>query len=143
MRPPELKGIVTSAQVAQTGASIVAAQAPDGALPWPDGHTDAWNHIESAMGLLVAGEREASDRAYSWLRSNQAADGSWRFYDKLTKPQVKRLSDLVAALKATGLDATVRHIAARAGIDRPRALSAEVLDRRPAAVRRGRDPQRR
>jgi hypothetical protein len=35
------------------------------------------------------------------------------------------------------------HIAARAGIDRPRALSAEVLDRRAAAVRRGRDPQRR
>src|SRR3982074_2187304 len=35
------------------------------------------------------------------------------------------------------------HITARAGIDRPRALSAEVLDRRAAAVRRGRDPQRR
>lgn len=77
MRPPELKGVLTSSQVAQTGASIVAAQQPDGALPWPDEHTDAWNHVESAMGLLVSGERVAADHAYSWLRSHQRPDGSW------------------------------------------------------------------
>ncbi len=77
MRLPELPGIVSRAEVAQTGASIVAAQQPDGALPWPDGHTDAWNHIESAMGLLVAGERAAAERAYGWLRRHQRTDGSW------------------------------------------------------------------
>lgn len=80
MRPPKvagLKGIVTRHQVAQTGASIAAAQESDGGLPWPDGHTDAWNHIEAAMGLLVAGERAAADYAYLWLRSQQRPDGSW------------------------------------------------------------------
>jgi hypothetical protein len=77
VRLPELPGIITSAQVAQTGAAIVAAQESTGALPWPDGHTDAWNHTESAMGLLISGEREAADRAYEWLRTHQRADGSW------------------------------------------------------------------
>ncbi len=77
MRLPDLPGIISSAQVAQTGASLVAAQQRDGALPWPDGHTDAWNHVESAMGLLVAGERAAAEHAYAWLRANQRADGSW------------------------------------------------------------------
>ena len=77
MRPPELPGILSRADVAQTGAAIVAAQERDGALPWPDGHTDAWNHIESAMGLLVSGEREAAEHAYAWLRSHQRPDGSW------------------------------------------------------------------
>ena len=77
MRPPELPGILTRAQVAQTGASIKAAQERSGALPWPDGHTDAWNHIESAMGLLTSGEREAAEHAYAWLRGKQRPDGSW------------------------------------------------------------------
>jgi hypothetical protein len=77
VRLPELPGIITSAQVAQTGAAIVAAQESTGALPWPDGHTDAWNHTESAMGLLVSGERQAAERAYEWLRTHQRADGSW------------------------------------------------------------------
>jgi len=77
VRPPELPGILTRAEVAQTGASIKAAQERSGALPWPDGHTDAWNHIESAMGLLTSGEREAAEHAYAWLRGKQRPDGSW------------------------------------------------------------------
>ncbi len=77
MRPPELRGILSRDDVAQTGASIVAAQEASGALPWPDGHTDAWNHTESAMGLLVSGERKAAERAYEWLRKTQRPDGSW------------------------------------------------------------------
>jgi hypothetical protein len=103
MRPPELKGILTRTQVAQTGAAIVAAQEPDGALPWPDGHTDAWNHVESAMGLLVAGERRASERAYAWLRSHQAADGSWAMsYERGAVVNPDRESNQ-AAYVATGV----------------------------------------
>jgi hypothetical protein len=77
VQPPELPGILSRDQVRQTGASLVAAQEPSGAMPWPDGHTDAWNHVEAAMGLLVAGEREAAEHAYAWLRKHQRADGSW------------------------------------------------------------------
>jgi iron uptake system component EfeO len=32
------------------------------------------------------------------LNQHQAEDGSWTFYDKLTKEQVRKLSDVVAAL---------------------------------------------
>jgi len=41
------------------------------------GKTDPWDHIESAMGLSVAGFTEEAERAYSWLVSTQLADGSW------------------------------------------------------------------
>ena len=77
MQTPELPGIITAAQVRATGVSLVAAQEPSGAMPWPDGHTDAWNHIEAAMGLLIAGERAAAERAYGWLRRHQRPEGAW------------------------------------------------------------------
>ncbi len=76
-RLPELPGIITREQVRATGVSLVAAQEPSGAMPWPDGHTDAWNHVEAAMGLLVTGEREAAERAYAWLRRHQRPEGAW------------------------------------------------------------------
>src|SRR5262249_53335897 len=50
---------------------------PSGAIGWPDGHVDAWNHVECAMALSVSGQRDACRRAYDWLRVNQRADGSW------------------------------------------------------------------
>ena len=36
-------------------ASIAAGQQPSGAIGWPDGHVDAWNHVECAMALSVCG----------------------------------------------------------------------------------------
>ncbi len=80
MRPdlPALPGILTAHEVAETAASIVAMQEPDGAVPWTVGeHTDVWNHLESAMALLVGGQTEASDKAFGWALENQRADGSW------------------------------------------------------------------
>ena len=75
---PALDGILTRAQVEQTAASIEAVQEPSGAIPWSRGeHTDVWNHLESAMGLLVGGRREAAERAFAWVRDTQRADGSW------------------------------------------------------------------
>ncbi|MBC6458348.1 prenyltransferase, partial [Actinomadura sp. HBU206391] len=38
---------------------------------------DAWNHIEAAMALGVAGLRAPARRAYEWLRTVQRPDGSW------------------------------------------------------------------
>ncbi len=70
--------MLTSGQVAASAASIVAAQEPDGAIPWSvGGHADVWNHLEAAMALTVAGEHAAAERAFAWVLSGQRPDGSW------------------------------------------------------------------
>ncbi len=75
---PAIGDIPTRAQVEQTAASIVAMQEPSGAIPWTPGeHTDVWNHLESAMALMVGGQREAAERAFAWARASQRPDGSW------------------------------------------------------------------
>jgi hypothetical protein len=75
---PHVPGVLSAAEVAATAASIVAMQEADGAVPWTVGeHVDVWNHIESAMALLVAGEVEAAERAYDWCLRAQRYDGSW------------------------------------------------------------------
>src|SRR5690348_11120259 len=75
---PEVAGNLTAGQVLSTGHAIAAVQQRDGAIGWPDGHVDAWNHVECAMALSVCGLRDASRRAYEWLRASQRPDGSWR-----------------------------------------------------------------
>jgi hypothetical protein len=75
---PEVPGVLTAAQVAETAASIAAMQEPSGAIPWTPGeHTDIWNHVEGAMALLVGGEVEAAERALAWVPTMQRDDGSW------------------------------------------------------------------
>jgi hypothetical protein len=74
---PAVPGILSARDVLATGQSIAAMQQPAGAIGWPDGHTDAWNHVECAMALSVCGLREPARRAFGWLRSSQRADGSW------------------------------------------------------------------
>jgi hypothetical protein len=75
---PAIEEILTRAQVEQTAASIVAMQEPSGAIPWTPGeHTDVWNHVESAMALVVGGQLPAAENAYEWVRTTQRADGSW------------------------------------------------------------------
>lgn len=57
---------------------ILDAQCADGRIPWFDAaHADPWNHIEAAMGLSIAGEIAAAERAYGWLSGTQLDDGSW------------------------------------------------------------------
>ena len=68
---------LSEAEVLATGESIARAQEPSGAIVWPDGHVDAWDHVESAMALSACGLREPARRAYAWLRDTQRADGSW------------------------------------------------------------------
>jgi hypothetical protein len=63
--------------VRATAASIARAQEPSGAIAWPDGHVDAWDHVECAMALSACGLHEPARRAYTWLRAAQRADGSW------------------------------------------------------------------
>ena len=75
---PELPGVLSAAQTAETAAAIAQVQQPDGGIPWAVGeHIDAWNHVEAAMALMLGGEVAAAERAYAWCRSAQRTDGSW------------------------------------------------------------------
>jgi len=75
--PGALGGQGPSAGILQTARSIAATQLPSGAIPWPDGHVDPWDHVECAMALSACGLTEAARRAYQWLSDAQRADGSW------------------------------------------------------------------
>ena len=79
VRPvPEVPGVLPAAAARATGEWIESVQLPSGEIPWfTGGHTDPWDHVESAMGLSVAGRWEAAERAYAFLRDTQRADGSW------------------------------------------------------------------
>jgi hypothetical protein len=74
---PAVPGVLTAGDVLATAEHIASAQEPSGAIGWPDGHTDAWNHIECAMALSVCGLRGPARRAYDWLAATQRPDGSW------------------------------------------------------------------
>jgi MMP endo-(1,4)-3-O-methyl-alpha-D-mannosidase len=63
--------------VLRTARSIAAAQLPGGAIGWPDGHVDPWDHVECAMALSACGLRGPARQAYQWLADTQRADGSW------------------------------------------------------------------
>jgi len=61
-----------------TAAFIAGVQKENGEIPWSaGGKTDPWDHVESAMGLVVAGYYEEARRAYRWLADTQLVDGSW------------------------------------------------------------------
>jgi hypothetical protein len=85
MRPevPSVAGIVTADDLLATARSIAAQQETSGAIPWyapidgVPGHVDAWNHVEAAMALTVAGFADEARRAYEWVRAQQREDGSW------------------------------------------------------------------
>jgi hypothetical protein len=74
---PEVAGILTADQLLATGQSIAADQQPSGAIGWPDGHVDAWNHVECAMALTACGLHAHARLAYAWLAATQQPDGSW------------------------------------------------------------------
>lgn len=64
-------------EVVRTALSIAAIQQDDGGVPWPEGHVDAWNHVECLMAMTVAGLAEPVRRGYAWLARHQREDGSW------------------------------------------------------------------
>ncbi|MEJ2039100.1 MAG: phenyltransferase domain-containing protein [Desulfosarcinaceae bacterium] len=57
---------------------IRRTQEPCGAIPWwPGDKTDPWDHVESAMGLVIGGAFAEARRAFEWLARTQQPDGSW------------------------------------------------------------------
>ena len=84
---------------------ILSQQQEDGAIPWFAGHyADPWDHVEAAMGLSIAGEREAAEKAYQWLAERQLSDGSWwaAYRDGAVDNRERRESNFVAYV-ATGI----------------------------------------
>ena len=84
---------------------ILARQRADGAIPWFDGgYADPWDHVEAAMGLSIAGEFAAAERAYRWLADSQLDDGSWwaAYKDGAVHNGERRESNFVAYF-ATGI----------------------------------------
>jgi hypothetical protein len=79
--------VLSPAEMLATAQFIAGLQEPSGAIAWPDGHVDAWDHIECAMALSVCGQldparldttlRDRARAAYGWLCDTQRADGSW------------------------------------------------------------------
>lgn len=58
--------------------SILEVQERDGAIPWfAEGPWDAWNHAECLMALMIAGELEAAERGFDYLRRAQQPSGAW------------------------------------------------------------------
>ena len=84
---------------------LLASQRENGEISWFDGgHTDPWNHTEAAMGLSIAGELIAAERAYDWLASEQLEDGSWwASYVNGTPANVTRRETNYVAYIATGV----------------------------------------
>ena len=85
---------------------LLASQRPDGEIPWFDGgHTDPWDHTEAAMGLSVAGELGAAERAYGWLAEQQLDDGSWWacYRGRHPDPAIDRRETNYIAYVATGV----------------------------------------
>ena len=74
---PSVAGVLSEQEILATGATIAGGQEASGAIGWPDGHIDAWNHVECAMALSVCGLQGPARLAYEWLRSTQRDDGSW------------------------------------------------------------------
>jgi hypothetical protein len=57
---------------------ILELQDADGRIRWIDGGLwDPWNHVESALGLVAAGELDAAARALDHLAETQRSDGAW------------------------------------------------------------------
>ncbi len=73
-----MKAAPLPVDVGATAAFIGSVQKPTGEIPWSiGGKTDPWDHVESAMGLDVAGNWAAAERAYRWSARTQLPDGSW------------------------------------------------------------------
>ena len=68
----------TATDIDLMASFIAGLQKETGEIPWSEGgKTDPWDHVESAMGLAVAGYLEEARRAYLWLADTQLGDGSW------------------------------------------------------------------
>ena len=99
------KGRYPKALLQPTVDYILQQQFADGCIPWYRGDkADPWDHTEAAMGLSIAGEFRAAEKAYQWLADRQLNDGSWWNHYLNNRPvcKEKRETNFVAYV-ATGI----------------------------------------
>ena len=78
---PEIPGVVTRAQLAETIDAITSVQLPNGNVPWTPGqHTDPWNMVEALMAMTLGGRVAEARAGFEWLEGKQRADGAWHAY---------------------------------------------------------------
>ncbi len=78
--------IFDAIDVRSMAEAICSLQKPNGEIPWSaDGKTDPWDHVESAMGLAVAGYLKEARDAFAWIAFTQNPDGS--FFDSYKNGQ--------------------------------------------------------
>ncbi|UCD85607.1 MAG: phenyltransferase domain-containing protein [Deltaproteobacteria bacterium] len=83
---------------------IAGLQKNDGEIPWSEGgKTDPWDHVESAMGLGVAGYLKEVERAYEWMSRTQLKDGSWWAYYRDGVPEDKTKDTNFSSYIAVGV----------------------------------------
>lgn len=79
-------------------------QLSSGAIPWYEGGmTDAWDHVECAIALDLAGRFAEASRAYDWLRDRQNPDGSWYYHYLNEEPQDLTKDTNFSSYIATGI----------------------------------------
>ncbi len=101
---PDLPGLLTSSQLAETAQSIAEQQQGNGMILWSTGgHCDPWNHVEAAMALGTCGRYQEMERAYDWLAETQLGDGSWFNYYLAHSVKDPRLDTNVVAYVAAGI----------------------------------------
>ena len=62
-----------------TADFIAGLQKPSGEIPWSKGgKTDPWDHVESAMGLAVAGRLAEAKKAYGDRKSTRLNSSHYR-----------------------------------------------------------------
>lgn len=96
-----LTGLPGRTELCATAEAIVACQSAAGAIAWERegdtaGKVDAWDHVEVAMALVVAGRDAEALLAYDWLAAQQRSDGTW--------PREWRVTDGVAHVADAGVD---------------------------------------
>lgn len=68
----------TAIDITAMASFIAGVQKENGEIPWSEGgKTNPWDHVESAMGLSVAGRLKEAEKAYDWMQRMQLSDGSW------------------------------------------------------------------
>ncbi len=101
---PELPGVLSAAEVADSAAHLAGLQRADGMIPWFEGgHCDPWNHVEAAMALSVCGHVDEVEAAYDWLGAAQLGDGSWFNYYVADRVKDPRIDTNTCAYAATGV----------------------------------------
>lgn len=102
---PEVPGAIGADEVRASAAHLASLQLPTGQIPWwPGGHSDPWNHVESAMALDVAGFHDEARRGYRWLADTQLPTGAWsNYYRSDGSVEDDKLDTNVCAYVATGV----------------------------------------